>query len=204
MNQVANGASIEALAGPFTAAALALLPTGLAKLRRPAAAARAMRAVGVPGTEPVARTLGVAEVLAGGAALAFGGRVAAGAVAALYLAFAIFLIRSLRAPERPASCGCVGDLDLPPNGFHLGLVLLVCAVAAAGTVAPVPSVPAMFGDAPLDATVLAAGSVALVYAAFLVVSLVPGALASYRPGTGTRSQAERPRSTPRFRMAGAS
>lgn len=203
MHQLASGPSIWALAGPFAAAALALLPAGFAKLRDPSAAMRAMRGVGLAGGRGVVRALGLAEVVAGGAAIALGGRVAAAAIAALYLLFALFLVRALRAAEPLDSCGCMGDRDVPPNGFHLTLVLMASAVAAAAAASPVQGVPAMIGRAPLAGTGIVVGAGGLVYAAFLVVSQLPWALSAYRPANDTTSRTDRQGPAPRFHIAGA-
>src|SRR5437879_5634767 len=62
MDPITSGQSIGALAAPWAAAALALVPTGLAKVRDPLPAVRAMRAVGLPSAPLAVRAIGVAAV----------------------------------------------------------------------------------------------------------------------------------------------
>jgi hypothetical protein len=203
MQHAASGGSIGLLAGPFAAAAIALIPTGLAKLAHPSGAARALGSVGLPGGTSAVRALGAVEVVAGGAALAAGGRPAASAVAGLYLLFALVLARALLIADGPASCGCMGDREVAPSWLHLGLVLLAAATAGAATAVPISGVPAVLARAPLPATVLVVGAVALVYAAFLVASELPAALASYHPAGRDEARRDRAAPVPRFRLAGA-
>ena len=200
MDPTTNGQSIGALAAPWAAAALALVPTGLAKVRDPLPAVRAMRAVGVPSRPLAVRAIGVAEVASGAGALAVGGALASGAVAVLYLAFAAFLVRALRAPERPDSCGCLGTVDLEPNWLHAVLVLAGAAVAASAAAARTAGLPAMFVRYPFVVSGIVAAAVAIVYASFLVVSELPGAISAYRaPREDTRDPA-RPAPAPRFEL----
>ena|SRR5205823_11070089 len=180
MHPTATGQAIGTLAAPWAAAALALVPTGLAKVRHPLPAVHAMRAVGLPSGALAVRAIGIAEVVAGAAALGAGGPAATGAVAVIYLAFALFLVRTLHAPERPSSCGCLGAVDLEPNWLHLALVAAACGVAAWSAVTRTTGLSAMFGRHALVATGVAAAAAAIVYASFLVVTELPSAFSAYR------------------------
>ncbi len=113
-------------AAVLTVFALLLVPTGFAKVRRPAPTVTAVRAVGWPARPIAARLLGVVEVAAGVAVLA-GMALGVWFLAALYVGFAGFLVRARRA-DAP-TCGCAGSMDTPPTLFHLVLTVVAAAVA---------------------------------------------------------------------------
>lgn len=86
------------------------------------------------------RALGLAEVAVGATALTVGGRVLAAAVAAMYAAFAVYVVLAIR--RGAENCGCFGaEEDTPPSPRHVAIdgVLAVGAgvAAVAGTAAPV-------------------------------------------------------------------
>ena len=113
-----------ATAGPFAAACVVLVFAGVSKLRRPLATRRAAAALGLPASPAAVRTLGGAEVLTAGAALAVGGFAAAG-VAFLYAALALASWRLfVRSPATP--CGCLGASDAPVTATHI-VVNVACA-----------------------------------------------------------------------------
>ena len=76
--------------------AVLLVTSGAVKVMHPGGIARALYSLGVPATYTTGRLIGGAEVAAGAAALAFGGRITAAAVALLYLGFAGFITVTLR------------------------------------------------------------------------------------------------------------
>jgi hypothetical protein len=138
-------------AGPFAAACLVLAFAGLAKIRRPAGTRSAAAASGLPASNVAVRALGVIELGAALAGIAFG-RGAAIAVAALYLGLTVVAARLLaRAPD--TNCGCLGASDAPVSVAHV--IVDGAAVVAA--------VLASFGDSPLAA----AGTSVAVRLAFL-------------------------------------
>lgn len=149
--------SLSPATGPLLLAALLLSAAGLAKLRRPAPTGLALARLGLPGSDPVVRTLGAIEVLAATTAVALGGR-AAGAVALLYLGFAIVTtaqVRQARRTGEPADCGCFGDAGAPVDATHVALNLLLGAGALWAALASTAGV-SDWADAP--------GSTALVVA----------------------------------------
>ena len=168
--------------GPFLAAALALIPSGFAKLRAPEPAARALGAVGLPVPQWSVRAFAALECTAGSAAVVFGGRVTAALVAALYGAFAVFLTALLRAPERVESCGCAGDRRIAPSGLHLTLVVGAAVAAGGAAVEHLGGAPEILRAAPLAATGTLVGAAVLVFTSFLVATELPGALSAYRAG----------------------
>src|SRR5262245_45815146 len=105
------------ISGPILAvAAGVLVVSGVAKMRRPAPAAEAISAVGLPGGISAVRCLAAAEILVGLVCLIAPSRAAAAGLAVLYLALAGFVLAAWRLPEPPASCGCMGsDSDPPPH-----------------------------------------------------------------------------------------
>lgn len=100
---------------------------GCFKARRPGATARALVSAGLRPLAPLARAMGVAEIVVGVGALAVGGPALAGAVAAFYTGFAGFVALTLVRSAPVDDCGCFGGTDSPPTAFHL-----VVNVAAAG------------------------------------------------------------------------
>jgi len=139
-------------AGPFAAACLVLAFAGFAKIRRPSGTRSAAVAVGLPASAVAVRALGVVELGAAAAGIAFGG-VPALVVAGLYLGLTVVAARLLaRSPG--TNCGCLGASDSPVSRAHV-IVDGVAVVAA---------LLASLGDSPLAA----AGTSVAVRVAFLV------------------------------------
>jgi hypothetical protein len=173
--------SFDVLAPVVFAACLVLCASGGSKLRRPDAAVRALRASGLRGGPWTVRSLGVLEIAAGGAVLVAPARAGSLAVAALYLAFAVFLATAL-ARGAETSCGCFGTRDLPPSWLHVSLDGLAAA-AALGFAVLRPEPPGLFAfiaRSPAEGLALAAGSALIAWLAAQVVLLVPAAFVSYR------------------------
>lgn len=171
------------LVGPVHAAALVLLLAGIGKGLRPAAAAAAMRTVGVPGSRVAVRAVAAGEILVAGTVLAGFGRPAAAALALAYASFAV-VAASLR--RRSATCGCFGEAA-PVTGTHLVVNGLVAAVAVAAVADPVPSVGAAVAGTPgagvpylVLLTLLAAGQVLCLTA----LAELQSAAAAVRGGAG--------------------
>jgi hypothetical protein len=141
------GGGVSALVGPLHAAAAVVAVAGVAKLLRPAAAAAALRTVGLPGTRAAVRVVAAGELAVAASVLAGfdGGRAPAAALAALHLGFAA-VAAALRA--RSATCGCFGEAA-PVTGTHLVANVAVAAVAlAAAATGDLASVGAAAGDTP--------------------------------------------------------
>ena len=141
---------MTAFAGPLAIAALLLVVGGIAKARTPTDTARALQAVGIPGSTTLVRVIAVLEALLGAAALLVGSPVLVALVAASYALFAAFVVRALRAGTPISSCGCFGKIDTPPSRVHVvvdGLLAVAgAAVAISGTDV---SLPAILPEQPL-------------------------------------------------------
>ena len=161
---------MDAMTGPYAAAAALLVVGGAPKAWAPADTARALRALRLPAGRPLVRALGVLEVVTGVLALTTSHRGVALAVAGWYAVFAVVVVLALRSDKPLASCGCFGKADTPPTRTHLALV--VTASLAAGAAAA--RGPERLGPALLDDMAVAAPFVALtacvVWFAYLVMS----------------------------------
>jgi len=122
---------MSTLAGPFLVAAALLGAGGASKIVRPATTARALGTMGLPSSTALVRAGAGAELAVAAGALAGGGRLFAGLVAASYLAFAIFVLVALRGGVPLSSCGCFGVADTPPTAVHVGINVAATAVAGA-------------------------------------------------------------------------
>jgi Mg/Co/Ni transporter MgtE len=120
----------DALTSPFAVAAIVLVVAGLAKLRSPAAAARALDTLGVSAGAWMVRAIALGEIALGGWAVVRPEAPAALAVAAVYGAFAVvaWLLAS-----REASCGCFGEREHPASLAQS--VLSIALASAAGLAA---------------------------------------------------------------------
>jgi hypothetical protein len=137
--------TVQLLTGPFLAACALLAIAGATKLRRPATARDAARALHLPASDGAVRVLGAAEIVAAVTGAVFGG---AGALAvavmyALLTAAAFTLWR--RAPGTP--CGCLGASPTPATGSHV--VVDAAAMVIAALVATGPAPPSVLADQPL-------------------------------------------------------
>lgn len=162
------------------AAALLLLWSGFAKVRRPGPSAQML--VGLHGHPFAAqhlavRLLGALEVTIGLSVLVSGGRTALAALAVCYLAFAVVAARLATGAQR-APCGCFGRSETPTGLVHVVVDLVAAAVAVAGVLRPFG---ALAGYAGQDGTVLAVGLgqvVVLAGLTYLVVTVLPDVLAA--------------------------
>jgi hypothetical protein len=162
----------QTLTGPYLVAALTLCVAGLAKLRAPSAAARAMRAASLPGNALGIRAWAAGELALGAAAAVVATPASAAALAAVYAAFAAL---ALVLHRRGAECGCFGDSGAPASPMQSAisaLLAVVCAIAAATSIHGVPWV---VGRAPSIAGILILGIAAAVYATVAAYSELPSA-----------------------------
>ncbi|HEV7208315.1 MAG TPA: MauE/DoxX family redox-associated membrane protein [Mycobacteriales bacterium] len=127
----------------IAAGAALLVLTGLAKLRRPEPAGRALRAVGLPAA---GRALGLTEVCLGGAGLISTTRPVLAVIALTYLAFAGFVIVARRPGSGIASCGCAGQVDAPPTWTHAALDIGIAGAVLAAVFRPPSPVWANLGQ----------------------------------------------------------
>ena len=115
-------------------AALLLMAAGALKLADPSRTVGALRALGWPASPGLVRAGALVELVVGAAALVVGGPVAAGLVAASFVAFALFTIVAMRARVPIGTCGCFAEADTPPRWRHV-VVDLLLAVGAVASIA---------------------------------------------------------------------
>ena len=169
--------AVGAWTGPYLAAALLLAAAGLAKVRRPAGTAVALRQVGLPVPEWAVRAGAGAEVAAGCWAFT-SARLAAGAVALSYLGFAGFVALALRRGSPVSSCGCFGKADSPPTVSHALLNLAAAATAGWAALHAHPGVVTVLRRQPLAGVPLVLLVGAGAYLAYLVMGDLPKTLAA--------------------------
>ena len=167
-------------AGPYLAAALLLVAAGLAKVRRPADTAIALRRAGLRVPDGLVRAGAGAEVAAGCWAFT-SGRLAAGAVALSYLGFAGFVALALRRGSPVSSCGCFGSgdkADSPPTVSHVVLNLAAAATSGWAALHAHPGVVTVLRHQPLAGVPLVLLTGAGGYLAYLVMAALPRTLAA--------------------------
>jgi hypothetical protein len=111
-------------------AALLLVTSGVAKLRYPLGAARALLAASLPHSFRVVRSVGAVEVAVGAVAAVAPFRVAFVGVAAAYALFGAMLVYFLIGEVQLTSCGCAGKVDVPPSWLHAVLNYAAAVTAA--------------------------------------------------------------------------
>jgi hypothetical protein len=169
---------MTALAGPWVVVSGLLLLGGALKVARPGDTARALEAVGLPGSGTLVRLGGVGEVAIAAGALATGARFFAVLMAASYVAFLVFVIATLRKETPLSSCGCFGKEDTPPTLIHVCVNLVAAGVAVAAAITRPPSLASVVADQPgwgIPFLLLAAVGV---YLAFLALTTLPRVLAA--------------------------
>jgi hypothetical protein len=168
----------------FLAAGLLAWGGGM-KVLRPAPTVRALTAAGLilpwPGT--LVRCLGVAEVGVGLSCLLGVGPAAPVALAGLYLAFALYLVRSIVRRVPSASCGCFGQQDTAPSLFHVFVDLVAVAAGLAAAFDPPPSIWSALDGLPLFGIPFIAGLAAAGYLVVLAETYLPTMFFSYRRST---------------------
>lgn len=163
----------DVMAAPYFLAAALLVLSGVAKVRRPGPASRALAAAGLPSGWGTVRVLGTAEFAVGALAVALPNPPVAMALAAFYGAFALFVGYVLAARIPAASCGCAGGREAPPSILHVVLDLFAAAAAVVIAYDPPPNVVRFALGAPLHGLPLVALLGATGYLAVLATSLRP-------------------------------
>jgi hypothetical protein len=174
--------SPQVLAAPFFAAAGLLGWAGIAKLRRPGPAASALASARLPHDPLLVRLLGAGELALAGTCVLRPTRIAAVAMAAVYLAFGAFLAMAKAGAIGLSSCGCAGGRVVRPSWLHVALDLTAAAVAILQAIAPQASA-GLFrfsSNLPLHGLSFLAGTVLLAYLAGLAVAFLPELTLSYR------------------------
>jgi uncharacterized membrane protein YphA (DoxX/SURF4 family) len=178
-----RSAAVPLLSGPFLAISALLAVAGATKVFRPKYTVGALRAAGLPANNTLVRSLGLAEVGAGIAAIWTGASLWAGAIGIFYLGFAIFVIYALRSGIPIASCGCFGSPDTPPNVGHVVLDLTAAAVALAVAIDPIGRWIGLPGLEPWNAVAFLLFSGATVYLLYAIVNVLPQRSSNGREST---------------------
>lgn len=165
---------------PFLLVAGLLAVAGVAKLRFPAAAARALASARLPAAPALVRALGVLELGVGVGAL-LAPRPLAPAVALLYLGFAGFLVLVAWRRIPLASCGCLGQRESPPSRFHLGLNLLAVASAVGVALTPVGPTWSFLASQPWAGVPLLLMVAVGIFTVQIAMAHLPQAMSAYRP-----------------------
>lgn len=104
--------------------------------------------------------LGAVEIVVGGVALVAGGRLAALAVAALYVGFTVYVLVAVR--RQAEDCGCFGTSRARPTMTHAVIDGMLAVAALAAACAPATAAPLTVAlDTPFSG---------LVYAVFLATA----------------------------------
>ena len=164
---------MDALAGPYLAAAALLVAAGGSKLIDPLSLVRALRSAGLPASVALVRVLSAAEVLIGLAAIVTGSRAAAVLVALSYAAFTGFVLLALSRGGVLASCGCFGKDDTSPTRTHVAVTAGLALVAAAVAVRPLGALPDLLRAQPGAGVPLLVATAAVAATAYLVLALLP-------------------------------
>ena len=164
---------MDALAGPFLAAAVLLVAAGGAKLADPLPLVRALRSARLPAPASAVRAVAGAEVGLGVTALLTGARAAAVGVALSYAAFTGFVLLARRRGGVLASCGCFGKTDTPPTTTHVVVTAALAAVAGAVAVRPLGPVPDLLAGSPLGGLALLLATAAVAATGYLVLAVLP-------------------------------
>jgi hypothetical protein len=158
---------------PHAVAALLLAVAGAAKLRSPAAAARA---VSVPA--PLIRVFATGELALAALALVTASVWSSVLIAVLYAGFAGLTLRLARAG---AACGCFGAERSPASPLQSALSAALAVLAALSAAAGVHGAGWILARPAGTLAVLAIGTAGLLYAIVLAYSELPELWRSWRP-----------------------
>jgi methylamine utilization protein MauE len=161
-----------------------LVAAGGSKIVRPEPTARALYAAGLRGRNLTGRAVGIVELAVGLSALTMPTVATESALAATYLAFAVFLGFLLLARPGTGSCGCAGTKDVPPSLLHVALNVVAAAAATGAAFALPPGLGALAVSLGWAAVPYAAGMVAAGLLVATVVADMPAAFRSYRRPSG--------------------
>lgn len=173
---------MSALAGLLHLVALALVVSGAQKVIRPAPAAQAMVAAGLPVPwrhhAAAGAALGVGEAATGLAVFAVPHPATAAWLGVAYLALAGFVVL-LRRRDGTAGCGCFGAASTPPTRVHVVLDVAAAAMAFGAALTEVPDVVELIDE---GAAVAVPYAVLVVLGAGLALA-APALLAAVGPAS---------------------
>jgi uncharacterized membrane protein YphA (DoxX/SURF4 family) len=170
--------SADALQPALIAAAALLVLAGVAKLRQPADATTFLGSLGLPAPILLVPASSLLEVGSGGAVLVWP-RVAAAAMALLYLVFTV-LVTVQRQQSETFSCGCFGADRAPVSRVHLYLNVSCLVVSLAAVAAGPASFLALAAANPLPAVVALVVGVAVALLAAAATTLFPETMGAWR------------------------
>lgn len=169
---------MDAWAGPFLIACLLLGAAGVGKAADPTMTVGALRGFGLRLPEVAVRTAvrvaGAVEAVLAGGAIVTGDPVLAGLVAASYLGFIGFVAIALARRLPIGSCGCFGKVDTPPSAVHIVVNLAAAAAAIAMATGESRGIASVLADQPLAGVPFLLLAAVGTYAAFTVLTVVPG------------------------------
>jgi hypothetical protein len=168
----------DALTAPLAVAAGVLCVAGLAKLRTPAPAARALASLGLPSGSRLIRGFAVAELGLGAWALMAPAPSASALLACVYAAFSALALALWRRAE---SCGCFGAEGAPATPLQAVISALLAAACAAAVGASPHGLPWMLQRPVGTVAVLILGTAAAVYGTVLAYSELPRAWQAWSP-----------------------
>ena len=173
---------MAAWVGAFFAVSALLGVSGALKAWRPAPAAAALGALGLPSSTSLVRIGGAVEVVVAVGALLRGDRPFALLVAASYLLFAMFVVAALWRRVPLASCGCFGGDETPPTLTHVGVDLAAAGFAGLVAVRPTGGMAdvAAMGEGPLVGLLFLVLTGTAAYLAYAALTLLPRLDASVR------------------------
>lgn len=171
---------MNAAAGPFMIASVLLALGGAFKAASPGDTANALRGVGLPGSPLLVRFGGGLEVAIALAAIATGGRLAAGLVVISYLGFTAFVAVALARGVPIATCGCFGKADTPPSAVHLAVNLGAAAAAIAVVIDPGVALADVVADQPLAGVPFLVLVGTGVYLTYMALTALPRLLVAVR------------------------
>jgi uncharacterized membrane protein YphA (DoxX/SURF4 family) len=166
----------QALTAPIVLAAVVLCVAGVAKLRSPGPATRAVETLGLPAKPALVRALAIVELTIGIWCAIDGSEPAALAVACLYAAFAAAAVLLSR---RHSACGCFGAEELRASLWHAVLSATLGAAALAGALTGAHGLQWILDRPAFEATTILVGTAGAAYATVLAYTLLPQAWTSW-------------------------
>jgi hypothetical protein len=166
----------QALTAPLLVAALILCTAGIAKLRSPATATRALAGAGLPSSTLAVRAFAAAELVLGAWSMLAPDRLAAAALACTYAGFAGLVLVLAR---RASSCGCFGAVEAPASRVQSIVSAALAVVSAAAAVWPAHGLGWVIHRPPGVASGLLVGIGGAVYGTVVAYTELPLAWTSW-------------------------
>jgi hypothetical protein len=168
----------QALTAPFLVGALVLCTAGMAKLRSPVPAMRALAGAGLPDGAALVRAFAGLELALGIWAGLDPSPASAAAVAGTFMILAGVAALLVR---RASSCGCFGDHEAPASQLQPLLSAGLATIAGAAAVWPPHGLVWVLGRPPATAAALVLGVAGAAYATVLAYTELPTAWGAWSP-----------------------